>query len=232
MIVVHQYRISPFCDKVRRILHYKGIDYEVAEVPPSRTPWIRRKNPAGKLPFIEHDGRVVADSTDIAHYLERTFPEPAILPSGARQRALCHFFEDWADESLYFYEMRLRFTVPHNAERWLPELLWKEPSAVRALSGPIIPRLVGRQLNHQGLGRKPLERVLSDLEQHLDALVGWLEDAPWLVGDRLTLADIAVFAQLHCIHGTPEGSERIRARRPLVTWMESVARATDAPAAP
>jgi glutathione S-transferase len=230
VLVVHQYRISPFCDKIRRILHYKGVAYEVAEVPPSRTPWVRRKNPAGKLPFIEHDGKVVGDSTNIAHYLEEVFPEPPILPPGARQRALVHLFEDWADESLYFYEMRLRFTLPHNAERWLPELMWKESAAVRALTTPLVPKLIGRQLNSQGLGRKSLDTVLGDLDRHLDALAGWLDDAPWLVGDRLSLADIAVYSQLHCIDGTSEGSERIRARRPLATWMESVARATDAPA--
>ena len=37
MIVLHQYEVSPFCDKVRRILYVKQVPYELAEVAPSRS---------------------------------------------------------------------------------------------------------------------------------------------------------------------------------------------------
>ena len=80
MIRLHQFATSPFCDKIRRVLHVKGEPYEVVEVPVSETPSVRKLNPKGKLPVLEHDGRVVADSTDIAHYLEEAFPEPALVP--------------------------------------------------------------------------------------------------------------------------------------------------------
>ena len=110
MIVLHQFEISPFCDKVRRILHVKRIPYEVREVPPSRALTdVRRVNRIGKLPAIEDDGRVIADSTDIAHHLEERFPDPPLLPKHPLERALVHVLEDWADESLYYYEMTLRF---------------------------------------------------------------------------------------------------------------------------
>jgi glutathione S-transferase len=225
VIVLYQYQISPFCDKVRRILHLKRQPYEVVEVPPSRTPLIGRKNPARKLPFIEHDGRVIADSTVIALHLEETFPEPAILPSDPRERALSHLLEDWADESLYFYEMLLRFTLPHNAERWLPQLLWSEAAPVRALMKPILPTVIRRQLHSQGLGKKPLDAVLDDLDRHLDALDARL-DGDWLVGSRLSLADIAVFVQLDCIGGADEGRRRIDDRPRLAGWMDRVNQAT------
>ena len=80
MITLHQFQISPFCDKVRRILHWKRLDYRIQEVPLARALSVRRINPIGKLPCLEHDGRFVADSTDIAYYLEEKFPEPPILP--------------------------------------------------------------------------------------------------------------------------------------------------------
>ena len=99
MITLHQFQVSPFCDKIRRILHWKGIDYRIQEVPLARAPAIRRINPIGKLPCLEHDGTFVADSTDIAHYLEEKFPEPPILPRDPAERALCHVLDDWADES-------------------------------------------------------------------------------------------------------------------------------------
>jgi glutathione S-transferase len=227
VITLHQFEISPFCDKVRRILHYKGVPYEVHEVAPSRAALIR-KNPTRKLPFIEHDGLVVSDSTDIAHHLERAFPEPPLVPRDPRQRALCHVFEDWADESLYFHEVLLRFTLPHNAARWLPKLLEHEPAILRRVSAPLIPALLRRQLASQGLGRKPLAAALADLERHLDALDDVLVGGEWLVGDTICLGDIAVFCQLDCVRGSDEGAERIERRARVAQWMAKVDAATGA----
>ena len=121
MITLHQFQVSPFCDKVRRILHWKGLEYRIREVPLVRAQAIRRINPTGKLPCLEHDGTFVADSTDIAYYLEERFPEPPILPEDPAERALCHVLDDWADESLYFYEMFLRDAVSFTADHPDPE---------------------------------------------------------------------------------------------------------------
>ncbi len=93
MITLHQYEISPFCDKVRRILNWKGVEYRIREVPVSRATSVRKINPIGKLPCLEHDGHFVADSTDIARHLEEHFPEPPILPSEPAQRGLCHMLD-------------------------------------------------------------------------------------------------------------------------------------------
>ena len=72
MITLHQFEISPFCDKVRRILHWKRQPFTVREVPLSQTVTaVRKVNPAGKLPCLEHDGRFLGDSTDIAYYLDK-----------------------------------------------------------------------------------------------------------------------------------------------------------------
>lgn len=229
MLTLYQFEISPFCDKVRRILHWKGQPYEIREVSLQESMTsVRKMNPAGKLPCLEHHGRFVADSTDIAHYLEATWPEPPLVPEDAAQRALCHVLEDWADESLYFYEMRLRFTLPHNAERWVPELAAHDNAAVRALSPYLLPRMLGAQLKQQGIGRKPVEAVLHDVQRHLESVAQMLGEREWLVGDALSLADIAVFVQLYCIRGAEEGAKLIESRLALVAWMERVDRATSA----
>lgn len=231
MITLHQFEISPFCDKIRRVLHWKRQPYQVREVPLSQAfTAVRKVNRIGKLPTLEIDGRFVADSTDIAHWLEERFPEPPLLPKEPRQRALCHVLEDWADESLYFYEMRLRFGIRHNAERWIPVLAAHDPPWMQRIAGFGVPFLMRRTLSAQGLGRKSDAMVLADLDRHLDALGGLLADGPWLVGDALSLADIAVFAQLYCIQGAREGAQRIEASRPLVEWMQRVDRATASPA--
>ena len=227
MIVLHQFEISPFCDKVRRILHVTRVAYEVREVPPSASLLaIRRVNRIGKLPVIEDEGRVVADSTDIALHLEARFPEPALLPKDPRDRALVHVLEDWADESLYFYEMSLRFGTPANRRRWVPVLTKYDPAWFRALAPYLTPLLFGSRTRTQGTGRKPLDMLVRDCERHVAAIDGLVGDGEWLVGSALTLADIAVFAQLHCIRGSDEGAALVERAPRVAAWMERVDRAT------
>ncbi|MFQ5699586.1 MAG: glutathione S-transferase family protein [Myxococcota bacterium] len=227
MIRLYQFEISPFCDKIRRVLHVKRQRYEIVEVPISRSlSSVRRVNPIGKLPTLEHDGRIVADSSDIARYLEEVFPEPSLLPSDSRERALVHVLEDWADESLYFYEMTLRFTLPHNARRSVPALLAHDPAWLARALGPWIPRLMRRTVRGQGVGRKPGEQLLCDVERHVGAVSGLLGEGRWLVGDRLSLADISVHAQLRCIGETDEGGKLIEARPRVRAWLDRVEAAT------
>lgn len=227
MITVYQIPISPFCDKVRRMLRWKQLPFTVHEMSLLEAMTSYRKvNPIGKVPSIDDDGRRVTDSTDIAYYLDERYPARPLLPPAPAARALCHIIEDWADESLYAYEMYLRLTLPHNARRWMPELTQHEPRALRAVAAWQARRTIKHHASVQGVGRKPLPVVLHDLDRHLDALVGWLGERSWLVGDALTLADIAVLSQVVSIQGSDEGERAIRARPPLSRWMERVDAAT------
>jgi glutathione S-transferase len=227
VITLYQFEISPFCDKIRRVLQVKELSYEIREVPPTQTfISVRRMNKAGKLPCLDHDGHIVTDSSDIARYLEARFPKPRLVPIEPRERALCHVLEDWADESLYFYEATMRFTWRENASRWVPELTRSEPALLRPLSQPIVPMAVRSTVRAQGVGRKTREQILSDVEHHVSAVDDLLGGGEWLVGNSLTLADISVFSQLFCIGGTADGERIISSRVRVADWMKRVDAAT------
>lgn len=230
MITLYQYELSPFCDKVRRVLNVKGVPYRVAEVTIFDTlkGRLKKLSPAAKLPVIDVDDERIADSTDIVRFLEARFPEPALMPTDPREQALVHFFEDWADESLYFYEMHLRFTLPHNAARWVPEASKFDGSAIRNIAKIALPKAMARTTATQGTGRKPLEVIKRDLDRHFHMLNVWLKDRDWLVGDALTLADIAVYVQIECIAGSSEGQDLLRGYEELRDWMQAVDEATKA----
>ena len=186
-------------------------------------------NPIGKVPAIDDEGRVIADSTEIARYLEDKEPSPSIYPTSPRELALCHVLEDWADESLYFYEVRMRLTFAHNAKRTIDALTKEEPAAVRKVAPYLVPPVMRLQASQQGIGKKPEAMVVREAERHVDAVAALLDGAPFLVGGALTIADIAVFAQLDCIRGTDEGGPMIAARPLVAAWMDRVDAATRAP---
>ena len=230
MFKLYQFEISPFCDKVRRILNYKGIAYEVEDfgLLQALTGAVKRVNKRGKLPVLRHNDTLVADSTEIALYLEEIEPTPALLPKDAGERARVLLMEDWADEILYFHEMYYRFTIPANRARVVPRMLKFDPALLRPLFALMIPGSLRPILRAQGLGRLPPEQIRENTEEFCANLDTLCANTGWLVGNQLTLADISVFAQLSCIAETPEGQAMITPKKNLTDWMSRVDKATPA----
>lgn len=220
--VLYQYEISPFCAKVRRVLQLKGLDYEVRNIGALTTQLggVKRLSPQGKLPVLEFGGERLADSSLIVRELERRFPAVApLLPDDEQQRAQVHLWEDWADESLYFLEVYLRFAVKENRNYWAGRVCAADPAWFATIARPIVPATMMKQLKAQGMGRKSLAQVLAELDQHLQMLNALLHEREWLVGEQITLADIAVAVQLQAIAATPQGQKALQGYPRLQLWL-------------
>ena len=225
--MLHQFRDSPFCEKVRRVLHFKRRHFEVREVPPTDAlSRLRRLNPVGKVPVLEHAGEVICDSSRIARHIDDAFPEPPLFPVDSRDRALVELIEDWADESLYFFEVFFRFGLKDNAEESSRRASQSEPPLLRRATEAAMPTFMRSVLRAQGLGRKAPEQVLEEFDHRLGSLTHWLGPNDWLVGRSLTLADIAVYAQLAGVADTGEGAAVLGDRPTLLDWMARVNGAT------
>ena len=78
----------PFCARVRIVLAEKGIPYESVAIDLQNRPaWLFEKNPLGKVPVLEDDAFVLPESAVINEYLDERYPEPALLPADAADRA-------------------------------------------------------------------------------------------------------------------------------------------------
>ena len=222
MITLHQYHLSPFNEKIQRMLNHKGIPFEERYWTLGERKKVRALNPTGKLPALQNGERVVCDSTDVAHYIEQHFPQKPLIPSDPRLRAQVHVLEDWADESLYFYEMHLRFTTPGNRERNIPRMVEHEGAFLRWLLAKVVPGGIVRITGAQGIGRKSIEQLLVDVERHITAVDSLLDGTDWLVGNQLSLADLAVYAMFQALRDADMVADML-ARYPAVTaWMMRV----------
>lgn len=218
-IVLHQWVISPFCRKVRMVLAYKGIAYRTEEYNGLRARAAARLSPAGKLPVLDHDGERVQDSSAIVDFLEARHPARPILPADPAERALARLLEDWADESLYFLELYLRFGIPEVRPRAFDLLCEGRPAWERALFGKVVTRRMRTKLRAQGIGVLPRERVEATLDEHLERLDALLARSGWLVGSSCSIADIAAGAQLGEIRRTSHLAPRIEALPRVVDWL-------------
>lgn len=229
-IVLHQLEISPFCDKVRRTLHYKGLPFEVRNIPMGELGKLKKLSSIGKVPILEINDDVFIDSSDICYELERRFPEKSILPIAPKEKALVNIMEDWADESLYFFEMTMRFTWTHDRARWVKEILKYDNAIMKRAARPLVPYLTKKQGTNQGLAKRTESQILSELTRHIESLDAILENNSFLVGKQLTLADIAVVSQLECVAGSSKGWPIIENSPRVTSWMKSIEALTGGPA--
>lgn len=208
---------SPFCMKVRTILNYKGVQYErVAVLGPSLMELLQRSS-IRKVPALDVDGVMLVDSTDIAHEIERLFPDPPVLPTDARLQGLSHALEDWSDEALYFLGLYFQWIEPRGRPL-VRKAFGATPLGIVARL--FYQRRIAAQLRGQGTGRKSLGHITADLRREFTSLAAMLSGQPFLLGDKPYLCDFAVNAQLVYMSRPPGSAEILREYGVLGAYME------------
>jgi glutathione S-transferase len=227
-IRLYDFAPSPFCLKVRAILDHKRVPYERISVLGRGMVDVWRRGRIGKVPMLELDGELVCDSTDIAYAVEARFPEPRIVPADRQERARCHVLEDWADESVYWLGIYYRWLHPEG-RAGVSSAFGKGPLGKGIYH--FYRRTIDKQLQGQGVGRKPEPQVRRDLERTLDAVEALLEGRPYLLGEAPLLCDFALLGQLVYLHRTPVGHEHLRARTATLAFIERMRAARERAAA-
>src|SRR3546814_8687898 len=92
---------------------------------------------------------------------------------------------------------------------------------MRRLARPLVPYLTRKQGTQQGIARRGEADILRELDRHLASLARLLDGADFLVGNALTLPDIAVVSRLDCVAGSSRGMAAIGKQPAVFAWMES-----------
>lgn len=197
---LHQFRHSAFCEKVRLVLAAKGLDYTVVEVTPGvGQVALFRLSGQRQVPVLVDGADVIADSSAIALYLEAKHPAPPLLPSDPVERARVLLLEDWADTALAA-GCRLALVQAAATDSVLRAALLPDatPDPLRQLVGALPSGLLGAVGDAVGglVGIAGGQGERQRLQGHLEQLTALTSAQPYLVGSALSLADLAVAAQL------------------------------------
>ena len=194
---LHQFRHSAFCEKVRLILALKGLAHTVVEVSPGLGQLeLFRLSGQRQVPVLIDGGEVIADSTAIALYLEERHPEPALLPREPRSRARVLLLEDWADTALAS-GCRQALVQAAAADPVLRGALL--PDTTPAPLRQLVTALPGAMLSPvtEAVGEVLAPCEARQLRRNLEQIGALVEGGGgYLEGDRLSLGDLAVVAQL------------------------------------
>lgn len=81
------FAVSNYYNKVKMQLLEKGVPFEEVLVWASQDEGHRARSPRGKVPYIEVDGRALAESSVIAEYVEEAYAQNPLLPRDPFERA-------------------------------------------------------------------------------------------------------------------------------------------------
>ena len=180
---------SPFVIKAMLLLKLAGLPYQ-------ERPGGPRKAPKGKLPFIDDDGDVIADSTFIRFHIEHKYGFDFDAGLTPRERAVAWAVEKMCDEHLYWAEVYTMWMDDGNFERGMARYFHVAPAPLRPLLKKLMRRRVARTLHVHGLGRHAREDVEKLAMRDIDALAGILGDKPFLLGAAPCSADAIVWPLL------------------------------------
>ena len=89
MLKLYGTPLSNNYNKTKLAFLEKGIAFEEVATPPSKEEAFLQRSPMGKVPFIELNGRFLAESQAIVEYVEETHPNPPLYPRDPWARAVC-----------------------------------------------------------------------------------------------------------------------------------------------
>ncbi|GAP98061.1 glutathione S-transferase family protein [Leptolyngbya sp. NIES-2104] len=194
MLELYQFEMSHYVEKVRLILDYKGLPYRKIEVTPG-IGQIELFQLSGqrKVPVLKDGSEIIADSTAIAEYLDRKYPEKPIIPADPKLKGQVLLIEQWADESLGLNARKgLIGSLSQNQNFRAAVLPSSTPDILKNLVSAIPSDLLGVLGSGVGMGPDAVKEAIADLKRSFTALSYILIDQPYLVGDSPTLADFAV----------------------------------------
>lgn len=179
--------LSPFCTKLETYLRMAEIPYQIQVTD-------TRKAPKGKVPWIEHEGQRLGDSSLIIDYLKRRFGDPLDGALSAEQRAQGRLLQRTLEEGTYWVGVYDRWAVDENFERI------REP-LFGSLGRPLIwvvPDLIRKRmldaLYAQGTARHTREEVYAMGRADMEAISVLLGDRPYLFADGPTSFDAVLYA--------------------------------------
>lgn len=211
---------SPFCLKVHRALGATGLRYASRRA--VRPAEYRVHNPAAQVPVLLVDGAPIADSTEIVRYLASR--EPTRLATSAE----AWLWEDWADTALNGFVVASRWADDRNWSAVRAAYFGKAPWFVRALVAPLLRRNVVSTLVARDVWRAGPAACWARFEHILDAMEERAPSGGFWVGERLSVADVAIYGQLRSLltELTRPQADAIRARATLTGYLARVGAAS------
>ena len=187
---------SAYTRTVRLVLTEKEVEYDLKEVDFSSgvmPPDHFNFHPFGKVPVLEHGSYIIYETGPICRYVDNAFNGPALQPSDAMQLGRMAQLVAIVDTYLST-DIRMGF---------VNELLFK----------PMVDLVPDKER---------VEKARESISKGFDAIGNLVANTNYLVGQKITLADLHIAPLIYYLDKTPGGNDLISGQPKLANWWETI----------
>ena len=95
---VLEHPLSPYAQKVKLALLYKGVSYDVEQpIGLADAEAFRASSPRAEVPVLRHGDHSLYHSSAIVAYIDETWAEPPLLPADPLERSRTRLIEEAVD---------------------------------------------------------------------------------------------------------------------------------------
>jgi glutathione S-transferase len=188
---------STYARTCRMALEEKGADYDLVEIDifsgAGRAPEHLARHPFGKVPAFEHDGLKLYETDAITRYIDETFQGVELQPKDVAGRA----------------RMTQAINIIGN---------YAYPSMI----GQIVTQRVVVPMTGGTTDESVIAAAMPQAETCVAELEKLIDGNAYLVGDRLSLADLLLVPVYDYISQTPDGQKMLDKAPNLQRWWETM----------
>ena len=199
---LYQYAACPFCNKVRTILQYKGIDFETIEVHPLKKKEISFSPDYRAVPiYIDSRGVQVNDSTPIMRHIDQEFPEKKVFSKDAEETQ----WLAWSEKFVKGLPTAIYDTLSNSLQSFnyitkVGKFGWFEKISIK-LTGAFVMTLVAKKIRK----REQIDNPQLFLREKAREWADGLQGKPFMGGDKPNGADLAVYGITKSVAGLQAG---------------------------
>jgi len=195
--------MSSCSQKLRIFLNHKSVAWQRHELnlgeSESYSAWFLGINPRGLVPVLVWDGAVHIESNDIIALLDTAFPDPCLIPDG-QEAEVTRLLGEEDDLHLDLRTISFRFVYGRTGSPKTPDVMATYRESGSATVGGVPDREKRgaeidfyERLARDGITDAAVRCSASKFRAAFDDLDRRLATAPYFLGERLTVLDIAWF---------------------------------------
>lgn len=180
-LILHHYPTSPFAEKTRLMLGYKGLAWKSVIIPivMPKPDVLALTGGYRKTPVLQIGADIYCDTALIADVLEHIQPTPSLYPEPSK--GMARMLAQWADTTLFWTAMAYNL----------------QPAGLAQMFGNTPPEAVKAFREDRGAMASGMTRLrpadaAAAYKSYLRRLSDMLDDRPYLLGDQPCITDFAM----------------------------------------
>lgn len=211
-LILHHYDGSPFSEKVRLVLGFKGLAWKSVKVPVMmpKPDVVALTGGYRRAPVMQIGADIYCDSALVCRVIDESAPQPALYPAAAG--GMQHVLAQWADSALIW--SALTYTM--------------QPAGIGHIFGDAPPEYLKAFAADRAAMTAGMRRpTRADATAQLHSYLAWLEadladERSFLRGAQPCIADFSVAQSLWFMRRAPPVAGVLEAYRRLLAWYERI----------